>query len=371
MDIIKNLIHYFITGIISLPKIIYSFFIHFFIGLITILTIFPKYFIIGLKAIFKKDKQILKIELKKDNPKKVLIMMILSFSIYLICVFFISRYTVQQAKIKYLTQTITENTNTIIEEEQIKPPEEITPPNNTNNQNNEEENKEQNTNNNEPETNTQNRPENSNSSSQNNVYYPNDYWDYINIPIINVNFDELLKKNKDTVGWIKVNGTKVNYPVVQTTNNDYYLNHAFNKTKNASGWVYADFRADFVNFGKNTIIYAHNLTNRTMFGSLVETQKPYWYKNSDNKYIKISTPTTNTVWAIFSTYTIEPTTDYLRTNFDGYNYQEFLNKMKSRSIYNFGINVTENDKILTLSTCNDAGNKRIVVQAKMVTITYR
>jgi len=359
---IKNLIHYFITGITSLPKIVISIIIHFFIGLITILTIFPKYFIIGLKSIFKKDKTIIKNQLKKDNPKKVLIMMILSFCIYLVCVFLISRWSVQQLKIKYLSETIIENTNTIIEEELITPPDIIPPDNESNNET------QNNTDN--QENNPSNNNENPNQST-NQVYYPNDYWDYINVPVINVNFDELLQKNPDTVGWIKVNGTKVNYPVVQTTNNDYYLNHAFNKTRNAGGWIYADFRSDFVNFGKNTIIYAHNLTNRTMFGSLVETQKSYWYTNPDNKYIKISTPTSNTVWAIFSTYTIEPTTDYLRTNFESKNYQEFLNTMKARSIYNFGVDVSEADKILTLSTCNDAGTKRIVVQAKMVTITYR
>ena len=97
----------------------------------------------------------------------------------------------------------------------------------------------------------------------------------IKIPSVSGNFTELWKKNSDTVCWIKVEGTKVNYPVVQTDDNKYYLTHSFNKRNNSGGWVYADFRADFTNFGKNTIIYAHNLTNRTMFGSLVETQKSY------------------------------------------------------------------------------------------------
>ena len=362
---IKILIYYFYKGIVSLPKIFFSSFIHFFIGLFAILTIFPKYFIIGLKAIFKKDKTIFKTQLKKDNPKKVLIMMILSFCIYLICVFFISKYMVQQAKIKYLTQTIIENTNTIIKEEIITSPDNNITSDNIQNENTDEPT----TDNNEQ---IEEEPEVENQTSNNNqVYYPNDYWDYINIPIINVNFNELLQKNPDTVGWIKVNGTKVNYPVVQTTDNSYYLKHDYKKNKNAGGWVYADFRADFVNFEKNTIIYAHNLTNRTMFGSLVETQKSYWYNNPDNRYIKISTPTSNSVWAIFTTYTIEPTTDYLRTSFENHDYQEFLNKMRSRSIYEFGIDVGSDDKILTLSTCNDSGTKRIVVQAKMVTITYK
>lgn len=355
MYIIKKLIYYFITGFISLPKIIISIFIHFFIGLITVLTIFPKYFFIGLKAIITKDKNLFTKKLKKNNPKKVAIMMILSFIIYLICVFFISKYTVQQAKIKYLAETIIENTDIIIEEETLPPPEIIPPSEEDNNENdNDTENNEE----------TEQQPSNP-------VYYPNDYFDYINVPIINVNFDELLRKNPDTVGWIQVNGTKVNYPVVQSTDNEYYLRHDFNKKYNINGWVYADFRANFTNFDKNTILYAHNLTNRTMFGSLVETQKSYWYTNPDNQYIKVSTPTSNSVWKVFSTYTIEPVTDYLKTNFSKNDYLDFLNTLKSRSIYDFNTEVTKEDKIITLSTCNDAGNKRIVVHAKMVTITYR
>lgn len=284
-------------------------------------------------------------------------MIILSLTIYLICVFFISRWSVQQLKIKYLSESIISDTNIIISEEIIKPDEIITPPN-------------QETNDNDNNTNEEN---NNNNIEENNtpIYYPNDYWDYISVPFVNVNFTELIQKNSDTVGWIKINGTKVNYPIVQTTDNSYYLNHSFNKKNNSGGWIYADFRADFTNFGKNTIIYGHNLTNRTMFGSLVETQKSYWYTNENNRYIKISTPTTNTVWLIFSTYTIEPTIDYLRTNFETNSFTDFLNTMKSRSIYNFNVNLTEEDKVLTLSTCNDAGTKRIVVHAKMVTINYR
>ena len=293
-----------------MPKIIVSIFKHFFIGLYNVLTI------------------------------------------YLVCVFFVSRWSVQQLKIKYLSESIIKDTDNIIKEEVIKPDDNIPTPTPDNN---------------DSDSDSDNDTETPEPEQPAQVYYPNDYWDYINVPFVSVNFTELLQKNSDTVGWIKVEGTKVNYPVVQTNDNKYYLTHSFNKRNNSGGWVYADFRADFTNFGKNTIIYAHNLTNRTMFGSLVETQKSYWYTNPNNQYIKISTP----VWLIFSTYTIEPTIDYLRTNFETNSYQEFLNTMKSRSIYNFNVELTENDKILTLSTCNDAGTKRIVVQAKMVTINYR
>lgn len=343
----KNILDYFLIGFRALPDIIISIVVHFFIGLKTVITIIPKYFIIGIKYIFSKDKSALKREFKQNHNKKNYFIVGFTFGIYLFCVFVISRYSVQQLKINYLAQTILDDTNLIIEEEVIIPTEI-----------NEENNSEEITSNEQVE-------------EVQNVYYPNDYWDYINVPFISVNFDELLQKNSDTVAWIKVNGTNVNYPVVQSTDNSYYLSHAFNKRANSGGWIYGDFRDNFVNFDKNTIIYGHNLYNRTMFGSLVETQKSYWYTNSDNWYIKLSTPTSNTVWRLFSTYTVDPTIDYLRTNFENNSYEEFLNTIKSRSIYNFDIDVTTDDKVLTLSTCNDSGTKRIVVHAKMVSINYR
>ena len=342
---IKNILHYFLTGLLELPKIIISIIIHFFYGLITTIIIFPKYFIIGLKTIFTpKEKR-----LTSNKQKKLPLMMALSITVYLVCVFILSRWSVQQLKLKYLSDTIQNDTDTIIKEETI------TPPNNNQDSN----------------TDTPDEENPTPNQNQQQVYYPNDYWDYINVPLISVDFNNLLRKNPDTVGWIKIDNTKVNYPVVQTTNNTYYLNHAFNKTANAGGWIYADFRANFNNFDKNTIIYAHNLTNKTMFGSLTETLKPYWYTNPNNRYIKISTPNSNTIWTIFSIYKTTPTIDYIKTNFTNTNYQEWLNAMKSKSIYDFGITPTESDKILTLSTCDDTGTQRIVIQAKMVSINYR
>ena len=219
----------------------------------------------------------------------------------------------------------------------------------------------------EPET--PNTEETSNNNT--NVYYPNDYWDYMNVPFMNVDFNELLKKNPDTVGWIKVEGTKVNYPVVQASDNNYYLSHAFNKTANQGGWIFADYRVNFKDFGKNTIIYGHNMNNKTMFGSIPNMLYNGYLSNSSNYYIKISTPTSNTVWKVFSVYTIEPEVYYLKTNFRTEPYDKFLNTLKGRSVYDFGIDVTTDDKILTLSTCDNTGTKRVAVHAKMINIEYK
>ena len=94
---------------------------------------------------------------------------------------------------------------------------------------------------------------------------PNDYWDYMKIPLMSVNFNELLRKNKDTVGWLKLEGTNINYPVVQTDNNDYYLNHAFNGYKNYAGWFFMDYINNAVDFDKNTTSCKFKFSKKATF----------------------------------------------------------------------------------------------------------
>lgn len=198
------------------------------------------------------------------------------------------------------------------------------------------------------------------------------YWKYLNTPLSSVDFTSLLKENKDTVGWLIVNNTNVNYPVVQTTDNDYYLTHDFNKNSNSAGWVYADFRDNFNDLTENTVIYAHGRKDKVMFGSLTNTLQSSWYKNTDNQIIQLSTIKYNTMWQIFSIYKIEAESYYITTDFSSTeSYQEFINTMVSRSIYDFNIDVTTDDKILTLSTCYNDNGIRLVVQAKLVKIQTR
>ena len=200
-----------------------------------------------------------------------------------------------------------------------------------------------------------------------------DYWDYIKMDMLSVDFNELKKKNPDTVGWIKVNGTNINYPVVQTKDNDYYLNHAYDKSKNSAGWIYADYRNNMTNFDKNTIIYGHGRLNNTMFGSLKTILNSKWYNNKNNYIIKFSTPTENTLWQVFSVYSIKAESYYITTKFSSdKEYNEFLQTLKNRSKKDFSATVNTKDKIITLSTCKDvAGTERVVMHAKLIKIEKR
>ncbi len=198
------------------------------------------------------------------------------------------------------------------------------------------------------------------------------YWKYLNTPLSSVDFTDLLKQNKDTVGWLIVKNTNVNYPVVQTTDNDYYLKHAFDGSSNSAGWVYADFRNDFNELSKNTVIYAHGRKDKVMFGSLTNTLKSNWYKNLDNQIIQFSTLKYNTMWQIISIYKIEAESYYITTDFSSdESFEKFGQTMLDRSIYDFGVEVTKDDKLLTLSTCYNDNGIRLVVQAKLVKIQER
>lgn len=199
-----------------------------------------------------------------------------------------------------------------------------------------------------------------------------DYWYYINMDMMSVDFNELKQKNSDTVGFIKVNGTNVNYPIVQSNDNSYYLKHAFDKSKNSAGWVFADYRNNMVNFDKNTVIYGHSRSNQTVFGSLKKVTNKSWYGNKDNHIIKLSTPTENTLWQIISIYTIKPESYYITTKFSNSQFQTFVKTIKERSQINFSGTINENDKILTLSTCEDvAGTTRLVIHAKLIKLEKR
>lgn len=194
----------------------------------------------------------------------------------------------------------------------------------------------------------------------------NPYWDFIKMKLIDVDLNELKKQNNETVGWIQVKGTNINYPFVQHSDNSYYLSHNFSKNKNNAGWLFLDYRNNINQINKNTIIYGHGRLDRTMFGSLKNIFKSDWLNDQNNYVIFISTEKENTMWQVFSTYRIKTTSDYLRINFQNDNdYQNFLDMITKRSEHNFNTPINTNDNILTLSTCYN-NEKKVVLHAKLI-----
>lgn len=192
------------------------------------------------------------------------------------------------------------------------------------------------------------------------------YWYYTSMDMIDVDFNDLNKKNSDTRGWIQVPGTNINYPFVQSKDNKYYLTHSFEKKYTDAGWVFLDYRNDINNLSKNNIIYGHARLDKTMFGSLRNTLKNSWFNNKDNRIIKVSSENENTLWQIFSIYHIKTESYYITVNFkNDEEFQKYIDKSLKRSVYNFNTNVTVDDTILTLSTCY-GDHEKLVVQAKLI-----
>lgn len=192
------------------------------------------------------------------------------------------------------------------------------------------------------------------------------YWDYIKMNLIDVDFEELKAINGDTVGWLKVEGTNINYPFVQTSDNSYYLKRDFKGKYSNAGWVFMDYRNKLSNLDKNTIIYAHGRVDGTMFGSLKNIFSSNWYQNKNNHLVKVSTEYNNSMWQVFSVYIIPETSDYLQVDFkDDYEYIDFLDMLQGRSEYKFDVELNKEDKILTLSTCYNE-NERVVLHAKLI-----
>ena len=197
------------------------------------------------------------------------------------------------------------------------------------------------------------------------------YWNYVKIPVLDVDLSSSLNINPDTVGWLKVPGTNIDYPFVQTTNNDFYLSHSLNKSWSSAGWVFLDYRNNRTLADKNQILYAHGRVDGSMFGSLANVLSDDWQKQLNNHVVQISTPSYSSLWQVFSVYQLPVTNDYLSVNFpDEQSFQEFLDMITNRSTHNFDTTVSVSDRIITLSTCIGT-NDRAVLHAKLIKLTEK
>lgn len=205
---------------------------------------------------------------------------------------------------------------------------------------------------------TNNNTSNNNSNKNNNV---NSKYKFDKV------FSKLKKINNETVGFLTVKGTNINYPIVQHSDNSYYLKKDFYKKKSSMGWVYMDYRNDSVNFSSNNIIYGHSMLNGTMFGTLKNVLTSSFRKNSENMIISYDTPNGEYKFKIFAGYRVSYTTDYLKTEFENEKeFDSFVKLIRGRSSFKTNDKVKFGDKILTLSTCAGNGEKRLVVHAVLI-----
>ena len=182
---------------------------------------------------------------------------------------------------------------------------------------------------------------------------------------LTVDFEILKEKNSEAVGFIKVNGTKIEYSVVKHKDNFYYLTHSFDRSYNKYGWIFANFENKFDGTDKNITLFGHNMRNGSMFGTLKNVLTEEWQSNEDNHKVLFITEEGKFIYQVFSTYKIYKEEYFATSNFkDDSEFLTFINKIKKRRNKDYNVEVTENDQILTLSTCHSNNNYRVVLHAK-------
>lgn len=184
------------------------------------------------------------------------------------------------------------------------------------------------------------------------------------IPIA-IDFDNLYEISNDAVAWLYAPNTEINYVVAQAEDNSYYLNHLLNGKSSSGGTLFTDYRnnAGFTDW--NTVIYGHNMKNGTMFASLMDYRSPDYYEKHPTMYLYrtnhryklelIAGYTTNINDLIYSI----PATKEER--------DEIIDRAYRVSSFISGINIGEEDKLITLSTCSYAyDDARYVVIGRIV-----
>ena len=169
-----------------------------------------------------------------------------------------------------------------------------------------------------------------------------------------VDLSAYLAQNPDFVAWLRIPGTNVDYPVVQTDNPDYYLNHTFSGKSSVVGTLFSLADADYAAPGRNIAIYGHHLrsSGEKMFTSLMRYKNPDFYE--DNKTVMLDSLYRHREYTIFAVMNMkvgdwEPS----RTTFAGdAAFMAFVNRAKSESLYDTGVEVGADDHILTLITCD-------------------
>lgn len=185
-------------------------------------------------------------------------------------------------------------------------------------------------------------------------------------PLLDVDFSMLMQMNPQTVAWIYSENEEINYPVVQGTDNDYYINHLFDGTENKNGAIFMDYRNTPDLTHRNTLIYGHNMGNRTMFASLVNYSDPAYY--AENPRLILETPEASYYLEVFSGYTTKSVSEAYRQDLgDDEIYKGFLNRIRECSDFESDVEVGIEDRIVTLSTCSYRfDNARYVLHCKLV-----
>lgn len=171
--------------------------------------------------------------------------------------------------------------------------------------------------------------------------------------------------NNDYEAWIYISGTKINYPIVQGTDNDFYLKHTFYKEPVFSASLFIDYRIESGAEGKNVIVYGHNMRDGSMFAALKKFRQKEFRQRHPS--FSVYTSTGAYEYQVFASYTTSPDSDTYTVGFaNDEEFMNYINIVKTWSDTDYGVDVTAEDKIITMSTCVNNDADRYVVHAKRI-----
>ena len=185
-----------------------------------------------------------------------------------------------------------------------------------------------------------------------------------------IDINKLYEENKDIVGWLKIDNTTINYPIMQNINDpNYYLHRDFYKNYSSYGTPYMAKQCNLNS--DNIVIYGHHMKNNKMFGKLEKYKSKDFYNN--HKIITFTTlekEYSYEIFAVFKTtvYTKNTFRYYENINFENKKmYNDFINICKDKSLYQTGIEIKDKEKLITLSTCEYSNkNSRLVIVARKI-----
>ncbi len=173
-----------------------------------------------------------------------------------------------------------------------------------------------------------------------------------------IDFSKLKEVNNAIVGWMIIDGTQVNYPIVKGKDNSYYLNHSYDKSYNSYGSIFMDYRSNENFSDLNTFIYGHYTSNGSMFGELKKYMEESFYK--EHPFFYILTPNGNYKVDVISAYTDDALSSSYNAKFNDLNdYQRYIEKIRLKSRYSTDISVNYIlDRTITLYSCShESGSK--------------
>ena len=178
-----------------------------------------------------------------------------------------------------------------------------------------------------------------------------------------IDFDGLNKVNPEVIGWLRVGAVDISYPIAQTDNNDFYLHRTFRKEDNFAGCIFMEHTNSKNLTYQNTIIYGHNMKDRSMFGNLREFANQETYEK--NRYFWIYTPKLIYQYEIFSSHVVGKTSATYIIKFSPADFQAFLDESLHSSDIRCDAVPTTSDRIVTLSTCTGDDATRRVLKGKL------